>query len=66
MEEIRKILEEIKYRNGWTTPAEFLFNQTAVFSLISRAELLKSDIVSFTYASGKIGSKETTFESVLF
>jgi hypothetical protein len=54
IKEIEKIIERIRIVNGWTTPAEFRFNQSVIESIGLRIDLLVRDIKAFTKAAVKI------------
>ena len=54
LNDIDRLLELIKYRNGWTTPAEFRFNQEAIKSLSNRLDLFVRDMKAFTSAAAEI------------
>ena len=55
LKDLDNIIELIKTRNGWTTIAEFQFNQAAIDSLSKRLDLFVRDMKAFTNASAKIG-----------
>jgi len=54
LKDIDKIIEVIKFRNGWTTIPEFMFNQAAIQSLDNRLDLLVRDLKAFTKAASRI------------